>query len=139
MKKRFSEAYHLYCEAVEESLKERLGRPLTEAERLSIWNIGSLLLLESFDRALASASSTEDIMALLRQQAHPSKASLERVLESLTGQVTGLLSRSLSYKEERKLHSIRMVEEAMHIIECLQEVSPDQRELAFQDVLNGHA
>ncbi|HEU5381383.1 MAG TPA: hypothetical protein VFV38_38660 [Ktedonobacteraceae bacterium] len=133
--KKFSEAYHLYCEIVEASLQERLGRPLSERERLSIRNTGSLLLLEAFERDLINAPSVEAIVTLLLQHVQTAKEALERILGKLVKQVAGLLLRPLSSEEEQKLRTIHTVEEAMRLLEKLNEVSTDQRENTFQHEL----
>ncbi len=136
MKKKFSEVYHLYCEIVEESIREKLGRPLTEIEHYGIWNTGSLLLLELFERDLISARSIEEVVMLLARQAQTSQEALEKVLENLIERIAGVLQRSLSYEEKQKLHAIQMVEEAMRVVERLNEIFIDQREFAFQNVLD---
>ncbi len=65
MKKKFSEVYYLYCETIEKSTQEKLGRPLTEAEQYSIWNAGSLLMLEALERDIARSQSIEEVITLL--------------------------------------------------------------------------
>lgn len=136
MSKKFSEVYHLYCESIEILVQERLTRPLTKIERASIWNIGSLLLLEAFERQFVAAQPIEEVLTLLKQQGQASAKALEHALDGLVAQVSGLLQRSLSYEEEQKLRTIQMVEEAMRFAEELIEVPAHQRVPAFKRMID---
>lgn len=137
MKKKFSEVYHLSCESVEGLLQGRLGRPLTKVEQSSIWNTGSLHLLETFERDIMNAQSIEEVLALLKQQEQVSAKALEHALDSLVERIVDLIHRSLVNEEEQKLRSIQVVEEAMKFAETLIEAPVDQREVVFQDMI-GH-
>ena len=48
----YLDAYEQVCQALEICLQKRLGRSLDGDERLGLWNAGSLMMLESVERAL---------------------------------------------------------------------------------------
>lgn len=133
---KFSQIYHQYCKLVEESVREKLGRPITETEQYSVRNIGSLLLLEAFERDLVNARSLEETVVLLTQQAQISQETLARTREGLIKQMAVLLRRSLSAEEERTLRTIQMIEDALLIHEKLIETARDRREAEFRSMID---
>ncbi|HEY7413798.1 MAG TPA: hypothetical protein VH593_01285 [Ktedonobacteraceae bacterium] len=91
VKRRFSEMYCQFCQAVEASIQEKLGRPLTQREQSSIWNTGSLLLLEAYERAVFAAQSPEEATLLLSQQAALAEDGLQRAKEQMLHKLKELL------------------------------------------------
>jgi Na+/phosphate symporter len=134
----FSEMYHKYCESVESSIAEKVQRPLTEEEKRGIWNVGSLLLLESFERAILATPSPKDASYLLSRQISLSEERLKQTREQLIEKVTNLLQRSLSQQENNNLRAIVMVEDALRMIEQITDIPSDKREAVFQQAITNH-
>ena len=69
MTRSHEELYRQYCELIERTVNERLGRPLTQREKSAIWRAGSLMMLEVVDRALDAAGSADELATVLEETA----------------------------------------------------------------------
>ncbi|GER89887.1 hypothetical protein KDW_40490 [Dictyobacter vulcani] len=135
MSRKFSEMYRQYCEAVEGSIGEKVRRPLSEEEKWGIWNDGSLLQLEMFERAVLAAPSPEEAAQIVSEQVGIAKKYFPKMIETLLHKVTALLQRPLADEEEGQLRAIAWVADAMHIIEQLIDTPQDQRDIVFYQLM----
>lgn len=55
--------YQRYCALVAEMLQEKLGRPLSEQERQNLWDVGSMMFLEAWERSVTAAQTREAVEA----------------------------------------------------------------------------
>ncbi len=57
----YDAVFRRYCAFLEEDLREKLGRPLFEQERQHLWDIGSMMLLEAWERDVEAARTPAEV------------------------------------------------------------------------------
>ena len=130
-----SDLYRQYCEAIEAEAIKKMNRPLSEMERLSLRNAGSLLMLEQYAMQIDFAETDTQLAEALSDIAPVSAERLQITLDSLVDFVGTSLRRELSSEEVARLRELTTVEEAMQLSEQLAETSPSKREQLLRGTL----
>jgi hypothetical protein len=131
----YAEAYSLYCQSTIETLQVRLGREVSPQERRCIWNVGSLMMLESVERLFqegALAAVERELSAMPQWTDERFQRGLSSVLE----QFPKWLGRPATDSERQALGRIEHIGALESFAERLTSVSPDQREAVLRDALS---
>ena len=81
--KLYSDAYEAYCNSLISLLETKLARPLTSEEIRNIHNVGSMTMLEMFERSFQAVTDVEDLEIELLLLADQSEQRLQIILSGL--------------------------------------------------------
>lgn len=139
MTRTFSEIYAIFCQSAIETLQARLGRDVSAQERRCIWNVGSLMMLESVERTFQEGSLA-DVEAMLSTMPRWTE---ERYQMNLTGVLDEdwpkWLGRGPTDSERQAVGRMEHLGALASFRERLESASPDQREVILQDALSPYS
>jgi hypothetical protein len=124
----YAEAYALACASILENTQQRLGRNLTAQERRSLWNSGSLMLLESVEQGLMAAPSPAEIEQRLREMEGWTEERFQAALTKLLKLLPGWLGRPVTEAEQAALGQCEHLGVFMNLAERLPQAPSEQRE-----------
>jgi hypothetical protein len=129
-----AEVYALFCQSTIESLRARLGREVSAQEQRCIWNVGSLMMLESVERTFQEGSLA-DVERTLGTMPQWTDERFRRVLSSMVERLPQWLGRPATDAERHALGNVEHIGALASLEERLTSVPPDQREAALHDTL----
>jgi hypothetical protein len=135
MARTYYEAYADGCIMTIEEVQKRLGRDLTAQERRSIWNCGSLMMLESIDRSLMAAQTPDELEQKLLSMEKWTEQRFRDSLEIMLRRLPEWLGRPVTAAESAALARCEHLGVWMRLGEQLMLASPDRREALFSEVV----
>lgn len=129
-----AEVYALVCQSTIDTLRARLGREVSAHEQRCIWNVGSLMMLESVERTFQEGSLAE-IEETLRTMPPWTNERFQMALSSLLDHFPQWLGRSATDAERHALGHMEHIGALTSLVESLTSVPPDQREAALHEAL----
>ncbi len=130
----YAETYAVLCQSAVETLQTRLGREVSQVERRSIWNIGSLMMLEGVEQTFREGSLT-DVAHELRAMPEWTDKRFQEALSSILARFPTWLGRAATEGEKSALGRMEHIGALARFEERLMTISPELRETVVRDML----
>jgi len=117
MPTRYAEVYRQICLNIQTTIEHRIGRPLSEDEKLGIWNAGSLTMLESVDHELAHASSILNLPRILQHNANVFHNRFTTALEQAQSLITSRRLFALIHGHRKMLEEAQTIYDILKVTE----------------------
>lgn len=127
MSRTFSDIYARFCQFTIESLQNRLGREATPEERRCIWNIGSLMMLESVERTFAEGTLA-NIEVTLRDMPKWTELNFQKAVTTFSAEFPALVGRPASTRERQALADVEHLGTLTYLQERLRAAPIGERE-----------
>lgn len=135
MARSFAEVYAVFCQSTVETLQARLGRDVSPQERRCIWNVGSLMMLESVEHFFQEGALA-DVERDLSTMPKWTEERFQHQVASMCEDFPKWLGRPVTDSERQALGQMEHIGALLSFEERLTSVSPDQREAVLQDALS---